>query len=306
VSGEPKAARADPPVVAIVVTYNSAGYIGACLDSLAKSPVPLDVVVVDNGSSDGTAAAVRRAHPSVVVVAQANLGYAGGNNAGLARACDTGCRYAFIVNPDVVIDPGCVAHLVAHMDAHPDVAIACPKILRPDRRTIWFAGATINWEEGVSNHRGQDQPDEGQFDEAGPMDRACGAAMLVRMSAVERVGRMPEDYFLYFEEMDWSLRFVAAGYGLAYVPSASCLHDASSSTGHMSPLVYYYMTRNNLLFMSRFGRDHWASFSAALRRRSLFNVRWWLARPSAGNLCRVWAVARGYADFRLGRLGRRW
>jgi GT2 family glycosyltransferase len=295
-----------PSVSAIVVTYNCADYVGRCLESLARSSTPMDVVVVDNGSADGTAGAVRRGHPAVAVIEQENVGYAGGNNTGFDWARRRGSRYAFVVNPDVAVGPRCVERLVEFMDGHDRSAIASPKIHYPDGRTIWFAGASIDWTTGATPHRGMGQIDSGQFDEVQTMDRTCGAAMLVRMSAVERIGPMPDDYFLYFEETEWSRRFIAEGFELHYVPAAECVHAASSSTGENSPLVWYYLTRNNLLFMSRCGQAHWATFDASFRRRCSSIVKGWLRRPSAGNLRRAWAVIKGQRDFAAGRFGRRW
>ena len=117
---------------------------------------------------------------------------------------------------------------------------------------------------------------------------------------------MPEEYFLYFEETDWCRRFAAAGHELLYVPAATGRHERSSSTGRDSPLFWYYITRNNLLFMSRFGREHRATFRSALRRSRLSRMRSWIRRPSRENLSRIWAVSKGYLDFARGRFGKGW
>jgi GT2 family glycosyltransferase len=293
-------------VAAIVVTYNSGRHIGPCLDALARSSIPIDVVVVDNGSRDGTAALVRRDHPSVTLIEQENFGYAAGNNRGLEHIGPSRYRYAFIVNPDAVVAPECVERLVRFADERPKTAITCPKIYFADGRTIWFAGSTIDWDDGTTSHLGYGEIDSGGYDAVAPIDRACGAAMLVRMDAVRAVGPMTEDYFLYFEETDWSLRFVAAGYELFYAPDATCRHDASSSTGHGSPLYWYYMTRNCLVFMSRFGRAHWRRFRPAIRRRSWRAVRGWLRRPNRRNLACIVAVSKAHLDFARNRLGKGW
>ncbi len=296
----------DASIAAIVVTYDSADEIGACLTSLEGSSVPVDVVVVDNGSHDDTVARVRREHPAVAVVEQDNLGYAGGNNRGLAHIGGARYRYAFLVNPDVVLDARCAERLAASLDANPRAAIACPKMYNADGRTIWFAGATIDWGNGLSQHRGQGQQDTGLYDSVECMERACGAAMLVRLAAAAEVGPMREEYFLYLEEVDWSRRFVEAGHELLYVPTATCRHDASSSIGIDSARAWYYATRNSLIFMSWHGHAHLSGFRAALRRRSWGAVRRWLVRPTPGNLARTAAVCKAYVDFARGRYGKGW
>ncbi len=294
------------PVAAIVVTYQSERFVAECLDSLVRCMDPENVVVVDNGSIDGTAELVARRYPRIHLIRQRNVGFAGGNNVGLEWSRRRGCRYAFMLNPDAVAGPDCIHVLTDFMDRHEDTAIASPKVHWSDGKTIWFGGAIIDWENGLTPHVGNGEADVGQFDRTARMERACGAAMMVRLSAVDRIGPMPEDYFLYFEEADWSRRFVDAGYSLYYVPAATCRHAPSSSTGEDSPLSWYYMTRNNLLFMSRHGKAHWRSFRKSLRRRSYRNAKNCLRRPNALNLRRVGAIVKGYADFALGRFGRGW
>lgn len=295
-----------PRVLAIVVTFNSTSQILACIDALSASSLAVDVLVVDNGSADGTAAFVRRERPSVVVIEQDNRGYAGGNNRGLIHAKSAGKQYALVVNPDIVLDRDCVERLVAFADEHPLVALASPKIYYPDRKTIWFAGARINWIDGTTPQVGQGQIDIGIPGPPEPIERACGAAMLVCMDAVSQVGPMAEEYFLYFEEVDWSVRFVAAGWELFIVPAARCVHAPSSSTGVDSPLLWYYLTRNNLLFMSRFGRANGKTFRRALGRRSWQQIRRCLEHPSQRNFHRAGAVAKGWLDFALRRFGKGW
>jgi GT2 family glycosyltransferase len=293
-------------VGAVVVTYRSEPFVGACISALQRSTIPIDIVVVDNGSDDRTVEVIRREHPGVTVVEQDNRGFAAGNNRGLDVLRRNGAAYAFLINPDAVVESDCAERLAAWMADRSNVGIVSPKVHFPDGKTIWFGGATIDWATGDTPQRGNGQPDTGQFDTAEPMERACGAAMLVRMEAAARVGPMPEEYFLYFEETDWSRRFIAAGYELYYVPAAVCRHAVSSSTGRESALYRYYMTRNNMLFMSRYGGEHWPAYRSAMVRRSLRSIGYCFRHPGRRALTHAWVTLRGHTDFLLGRFGRRW
>jgi GT2 family glycosyltransferase len=291
---------------AIIVTHECEGFLTPCLGALRGSTQPLDVIVVDNGSSDGTVALVEREFPEVTLIAQENAGFAAGNNRGLAWLRGRGYRYALLVNPDVVVTSHCVERLTAFLDAHEDVALVSPKVHYGDGRTILFAGSWFDWAAGTTPQRGMGEEDSGQYDDPAAIDCACGAAMMVRLSAVEKVGPMVEDYFLYFEEADWSRRFTAAGYAIWYVPAAVCIHEPSSSIGKGSARFWYYFTRNNLLFMSRFARGGWVRFRLALARRSAYVMWLCLLKMNAPSFACMGAIIRGHVDFALRRFGRRW
>jgi GT2 family glycosyltransferase len=270
------------------------------------------VVVVDSASADGTVEFVRASYPEAEVHASpVNLGYSGGNNVGIRSAIAHGAHYVLIINPDGMVADDMVERLVAAMEHDPLVGMVSPKVLyaagsEPSRR-IWYAGATIEWERGRSPHIGFQEQDNGQYDVPRETGRPCGGTMLLRASALDKVGLIDERYFLYFEEVDWAVRFREAGYRIWYEPRAICWHNVSSSVGFEGNALYwYYMTRNNLLFMSKFGRQHWRSFRRYLwRSQSWPNLKEWITHPDSVGRRRIYATLKGYVDFALKRFGQR-
>jgi len=272
--------------------------------------MPSRVLFVDNDSGDGSDGYVREQFAGRdvdVLQTGSNLGYAGGNNAGIREAMKWAPEFVFILNPDTTIDEGCIGQMVDVLEKQPTAALASPKIFYAGgEQKIWYAGSAMDWERGVPGHIGHHQIDDGAYDTLGPTFRANGAAMMVRATAMAQVGPMDDQYFLYYEEVDWSERFKQAGYEVWFVPHAVCHHAVSSSTGGDDrPLCRYYMTRNNLLFMSRFGGAHEPAFRRYLRNDALRRMKGWLRHPSGDNLRMIRATIKAFADFGLKRFGPR-
>ena len=297
-------------VVSIVLTWNSKGYVGTCLESLMQTHTKHDIWVVDNNSADGTAAYVQRQFPGMKVIQTgANLGYAGANNVAMQLAVEEHYDYAFIVNPDLTVAPDCLDLLLAEIQKDPKAALACPKVYYSDGyRRVWYAGAEIDWSTGQSRHTGLNEPDKPEYSRTYVTERACGAAMLVDLVKAQMVGLMDEAYFLYFEETDLSVRLNRQGYRVLYVGGAETTHAVSSASGGEGGALYqYYMTRNNLYFMKRFATpEQWRSFTKFLLTQSRGNIVAWSKRPGSENRRKIYAIIKGYRDFYQGRFGRRY
>jgi GT2 family glycosyltransferase len=295
-----------PRVAVIVLAWNSADCITRCLASVQASTIPLDIIVIDNDSHDTTKKVVTKSFPTVTYRNSGdNLGYAGGNNIGIELALQRHADFVLLLNPDAYVAPDCVERLVSYMQAHPQVGLASPKIYYADSDTIWFAGADINWSRGTSAHIGQGRQDGPEFSHDKLMPRANGCAMLLRASAMETTGLLDEQYFLYFEETEFSVRCAKHGYKAAFVAGAHCWHAVSSSTGgYFTPLYQYYTTRNRLLFMRQHGPGHRLRFAlwqpVAICQKLYRTLR---CRPrQLVPISR--AVAKAYIDFMRGRFGR--
>lgn len=294
-----------PLICAIIVAWKSADCIGRCIQSLQKSSVPLDIIAVDNASTDNVADVIAR-YPDVTYVNSGdNIGYAAGNNVGLKIAQKRNADYFFIINPDAYIAPDCIQTMLDVMQKSPDIGMTCPKTYYADSDTIWFAGATLNMKTGTSPHIGQGQKDGPEFSKDSDLPRANGCAMLLSKEALQKVGLMEGKYFLYFEEIDWSIRFKQAGYRIRLVAGAHAWHAASTSTGgFFTPLYQYYTTRNSLDLIRRFGEGSWPAFVMRHILQSfkrLFNV----AKNRPKNVPAVaGAIALGYLDYIRGRFGR--
>jgi GT2 family glycosyltransferase/lipopolysaccharide/colanic/teichoic acid biosynthesis glycosyltransferase len=261
----------------IIVTYNSAGVIGACLDSLAAEAAAgaLEVVVVDNASVDGTPDLVRGRYPWAALHAgRENLGYSKGVNIGIRRARG---RYLFILNPDTVVRRGAVQKLVDFMERTPDAGIVGPKLVFHDgsvqlscRRFYTFRvlllrrtplGRLFPRARAAREHLMQD------FDHAStrPVDWLIGAAMLVRREAVDSVGMMDERFFLYFEDVDWCYRMAQKGLRVYYVADAVVEHGYQresaqavmnrSFVAHLVSLFRYYEKWNALFYFLKRYRE---------------------------------------------------
>lgn len=236
----------------ISVNYNGLALTAAMIESLRRHvTTPLEIVVVDNGSVRDEAALLRERYPDIVVLrSDENLGFAGGNNLGI-RVATGDCL--LLLNNDTEVTDDTLHYLTKTLDADPSIGAVCPKIrFWAPPQAIQFAGYTPLTRITLRNALiGFGQPDDGTFDTPHETPYAHGAAMMVRRGAVEKAGLMPEEYFLYYEELDWSERIREAGYRIAYDPRATVFHKESATTGQQSPLRSYYLTRNRLLFARR-------------------------------------------------------
>jgi GT2 family glycosyltransferase len=294
-------------VTTIVVAYNSAATIGRCLDCLGASSLQSRIVVVDNDSTDATRALLTKDHGDAEVVPSAqNAGFAAACNLGMDVAAAEEPEFFFFVNPDAYVEPTCLAALVDALDANPDAAAASPLILDASSGTIWYAGALGDVERGVYWHIGVGDPDTGQYTETVATGRPTGCVMLVRRTAVETAGVMDASYFLYWEDVEWAMRFRAHGLQSLFVPAARAGHDVSSATGGPTSKVYeYYYLRNRL----RLVHD-----TSGLTRRQLVAANWrgstrtiataFKTRGARDGLGASRAIALAYLDFLRGRYGR--
>lgn len=241
-----------PRVSIITVNYNGLGLTCALIDSLhGHCPFPLEIIVIDNGSTQNEAETLEATYPDIKVVrSEENLGFAGGNNLGIDVA--TG-EYLYFLNNDTEVTDDTLNLLVERLDNDPSLGVVCPKIrFYAPPQAIQFAGYTPLSRITLRNRLiGFQEVDKGGFDTPHESPYAHGAAMMVRREAIERAGKMPECYFLYYEELDWSVRIREAGYKIAYEPRATVFHKESATTGQESPLRSYYLTRNRLLFARR-------------------------------------------------------
>lgn len=283
-------------LAAVVLSYNGREDTLAALESLRG----IDTVVVDNGSTDGSADAVAQRFPEVELVRTGvNLGFAGGNNVGIRRALDRGAGWVLLVNNDVEVEPGLVDALEAAAAARPDAGVLACKVLLADSGRLWYAGAGFDPYLGRSRHEGFGDRDEpGELRDTG---RATGAAMAVSRAAIAEAGLLDEELYLYAEDLEWSLRIRAAGFAVVYVPEARVRHRVSAATGGAgSPTARYYETRNMLAVVER--HRPLPRGLTGIRRALVVSPRVLLAAPRPAS---AWAALRGWRDYRHGRMGRR-
>jgi GT2 family glycosyltransferase len=244
-----------PKVYIVILNWNGWQDTTECVEScLMLQHANSTVLIVDNNSSDGSEAILRERFPHVELIqTQENLGYAGGNNAGIRHALANGAEYIWLLNNDTKVDPAALEEMLCVASQNPDVGMVGPKILLYSRpEYLNCIGSTINLITGRPSLIGLGEKDDGRFDAVGEMDTLSGCSLLVRKEVIDVVGFLDESFFLFYEETDWILRAKRAGYRMLYVPKARIWHKVSASVGgHQSPLMLYYMTRNNPLLMRK-------------------------------------------------------
>jgi GT2 family glycosyltransferase len=232
-SGDRGAAKDGRTVHVIILNWNGAGVIGPCLDSLRKvEDPPLEIIVVDNGSTDSSPQLVRDSYPEVRLIENGrNLLFAAGNNVGIEAALEEGAETILLLNNDTEVDPAFASEMLGAFDDE-RVGIAGPRIYYyDDPSRIWYGGGGFNRLTGVPRHLGLRRT-EGTFDDPpGDTGWVTGCALMVRREVFEQVGLLDPSYTIYCEDVDFSLRAASEGWSIRYVPSAKVWHKVSSSSG---------------------------------------------------------------------------
>jgi GT2 family glycosyltransferase len=296
-----------PGVVIIILNWNGLADTLACLGSLSHLDYPsYETLVVDNGSQDGSPDAIREAYPQVKVIETGeNLGFVGGNNLGLEYACTQNADYALLLNNDTEVSADFLYRMVELAEADSKIGVVGPTIYYAEQGDrIWSAGGKLDWRSGLTLLDGMDQIDRGQFGETPrQVDFVTGCALLVKIPVVKEVGKLDSRFFAYFEENEWCVRVNHAGYKIYHLPTAKIWHKISPDHREHSPQVYYYMTRNRLLFtwLANLGMSSWMSiFWEYLTRLISWTLRprWRYKAPQRN------AMLRGIFDFGRRRFGR--
>ena len=234
----------------ITVNYNGLNDTCALIDSIPFNE-DMEVIVVDNGSLENEANILQERYPNILAIrSDKNLGFAGGNNLGIKVAKG---NYLYLINNDTLFKEFNPQVLINRLESSPKIGMVCPKIrFAWNNNPIQYAGYTPLSHITVRNHAiGFGEDDKGQFDTPHQTPYAHGAAMMLKKEVIDKVGLMPECYFLYYEELDWSMMINRTGYEIWYDPASTIYHKESQSTGQNSPLRTYYITRNRLLLVKR-------------------------------------------------------
>lgn len=291
--------HAPPPrVVALILNWNGRSDTLACLRSLQQQTYPaLIPLVVDNGSQDGSVAAIRADFPAVhLIETGANLGFCAGNNVGMTWALAQGADFVLLLNNDTWFDPAMTQELVAEAGRDPQIGLAGPKIYQAKPPTVlWSAGGRVTFWGNVTAMRGFGQADRGQYDSAADVDYLPGCGILARRQLLETVGLLDPAYFAYYEDADWAMRARRAGWIVRYVPSARMWHKGGASTGGFyNPREKYLSGVNAVRFMRRYAHaGQWVLYLISLAA----GIPWLIIRESArGRSAAVRAKIRGLVD----------
>jgi len=270
----------------IIVSWNVAPLLAACLDSIAAAPIVrvapegaalgehgprVEVIVVDSASADGSAGMVRERYPWVHLLAEPeNIGFTRGNNAGLAQARG---RCLMLLNPDTVVHGDALNRLVAALDADPAVGIVGPRVLNADgstqstrRRfpTVATAFFESTWLQGcaprglIERFTVADQPDDGTFE----VDWVQGCALAARRAVYEQIGGLDPGYVMFSEELDWCRRARDAGWRVLYLGAAEITHYGGQSTAQIETQKHIYFQESKIRYFRKY---HGRAVALALR-----------------------------------------
>lgn len=212
----------------------------------------IEVILVDNASKENFEQAFRKVYPSLIYIqSDKNLGYAGGNNVGIAAAKGD---YLLLLNNDTEITAGFIPALINEFEQHTDIGLLSPLIIYfDDKKTIQYAGFTeMNYITARNSGIGNGEINNGQYDNDSRQTGFChGAAVMCRRSDLQKAGLMDESYFLYYEELDWCEKFKNTGKKIWFTGKAKIYHKESMSVGKESIVKTYFMTRNRMLFIRK-------------------------------------------------------
>ncbi len=241
---------AQPPVSVIIPNYNGIRFLPTCLNALMHQTYPrdrLEIILVDDGSTDGSVTFVRTHFPNVRVVTM-------GQNRGLAAACNRGASIArgeilALLNNDTEVEPEWVAALVAALEAHPWAGAAASKMLLFDRRNVLHSAGDMMGIDGIPRNRGVWEVDRGQYDHQRVVFGGCGGAVAYRRKVWDELGGFDEALFMYLEDVDLAWRMQLRGWGTVFAPDARVYHHLSATGG--GPLASFYTGRNTIWVIAK-------------------------------------------------------
>ena len=308
---QPPTSNFQPPTSIIIPNWNGAHHLPTCLDSLRRQSYPsFEIIVVDNGSADGSLELLERDYLEVkVVTLPENRGFAGGVNAGIRQARG---EIVAVFNNDAEADPRWLEELAGGLARHPEAGMATPKVLLFDRRDIINTVGDFYGVDGVPGNRGVWQRDEGQFDREEYVFGAAGVAAAYRRAMLDEVGLFDEDFFSFCEDVDLAWRGQLAGWKCVYIPKSIVYHKLSATGG--GKIASYYCGRNFICVIAKnypttLLRKHWRRIVRAQIDIAWKALKAWRGEAARarlrGQLAGLWNLPRMLARRRAVQCTRR-
>lgn len=245
-------------VAIILLNWNGLDFTVSCLHSLRSLDyLHVGILLVDNASGNGEGELIKKQFPEIELIqSQTNLGFAGGNNLGIRRALDLGYSHLMLLNNDTEVLPNFLSEMMPLFGKHPKLGVIQPLIYwMKDRNQIWSAGG--KWNSWLGRAITRLELQKGKDSKSGfrKLDWATGCCMLIKREAILQTGLLNEQFFAYFEDVEWSFRFKEKGFEIALVPQAVIYHEAGASSkkkhneGNLSPRVFYFHVRNQFFLI---------------------------------------------------------
>lgn len=289
-------AGSGPRVSIIILNWNSYEVTRDCLLSLQKVGYPnYEVVLVDNGSVDGSADKLAREFPSARLVRnKTNLGFAGGNNVAMRDILARGSDYLLLLNNDTIVAPNFLEELLRAAESQPEIGLVNPKILYYDPADrIWYAGGSYKPGWSFARHFGVNRIDNGKYNQAREVSFVTGCALLVKAEVVRRIGLLDEVFFFGFEDLDWCVRAKKEGFKALYVPSAVVWHREGYVTKKNlgKPVKDFYYVKNSVILARKhLQARHWPLYTLSLMRYLAYRTAGYVVRREPQ---RIKALYRG-------------
>lgn len=255
-----------PKVSVIILNWNGWEDTIECLKSLYQINYSnFNVIIIDNASEDDSVKRINEyaeGKKLKIIENKENYGFAEGNNIGIRYVLNNlHPDYILLLNNDTIVDKNFLKELVYAGEIDAEIGMIGPKIYYYDKPdVIWSVGCKISWKLARGIQIGSNEEDHGQYDKSKIVEYVSGSAFLIKINVIEKIGLMDKNYFLYFEESDWTLRANQEGYKSLYVPNAKIWHKVSQTGGGISnPIGLYYITRNRWIFMKKWAKksDYW-------------------------------------------------
>lgn len=255
-------------VAIILLNWNTPQHTSNCIVSLMQQcdAESYDLIIADNGSTDGSLDVLRSWFPQHIYIDnKENLGFAGGNNRALEYSIAQGYPYSLLLNSDTEVEEDFLSPMLRHLERHPTVTALQPAIyFLHQKDQLWNGGSFFNQIFGITYAK--NQKNRQALKEAEPVDWLTGCCFLVRNAALKRAGLLKEKFFLYYEDVELSFRLREQGYTLQYFPATKIFHEAGVSgkqplknkEGVLSPVIHYYLCRNKIWFLRRYGNPIFA------------------------------------------------
>jgi GT2 family glycosyltransferase len=287
------------PVYIVILNWNGWQDTIECVESCGRLTYSdFRIVIVDNGSTDGSESILRERFPGLVILQSGeNLGFSGGNNVGIRYALEHGGEYVWLLNNDTVVDPEGLTELVAVAERDDRIGIVGSKLYyysEPNR--LVFAGGFWKGAPLYPLDRGVNEEDHGQYDVEEDVEYITGCSLLIKTAVIADIGEMCPDFFLYWEDVDWNASASDRGWRIVFVPTSRVWHKVAASTNSEPGMKTYYSVRNRLLFLKRHRRS--LLFTTFLRTLFVF-ISYFLKGESRIALL----YYNGLKDFALDRFG---
>ena len=235
-------------IYVILVNYNGLRDTEDCIESIKHSTYRnYKIVVVDNCSPNNDAQKLKVDYDDIILINnKENEGFAKANNRGIDVALQNGADYVMLLNNDTIVEADFLEKMIDTAQELAADLLTCKIMYNYDRSKIWYGGGGINWKKGYGVHYTNDE-----LKEISEIEFASGCCMLLARRTIEKL-KLPEDYFMYFEDVDYCAKLKENGFHIFYTPFIKLYHKVSASSGVESPFFVYYWNRNRLIFMKKY------------------------------------------------------